>query len=149
VWQSVSLVILWGSVVILALGGILLITVIWWQQQQVQERNWWRSQSLVTFAWLILMIALGTGSQWGMTVIWVNLALILSSGALIWQGLVRSSRWRFWLGLVFLSLTVVTRFFEYDTGLLLKSLALVVCGLGVIVAGMRFERSLGRTLSSG
>jgi len=142
VWKSVSLVILWASAVAMALGGIVLIAVVWWQQQRAQERNWWRSQSLLAFAWLTLVIALGTGSQWGMTVIWVNLALILASGALIWQGLVRASRWRFWLGLVFLSLTVLTRFFEYETGLLLKSLALVFCGVGVIVAGLRFERTL-------
>jgi hypothetical protein len=41
-----------------------------------------------------------------------------------------------------LTLVVLTRFFEYPTGLLAKSVALVVCGIGVIWIGLKFERRI-------
>jgi len=37
---------------------------------------------------------------------------------------------------------VLTRFFEYPTGLLAKSAVLVACGIGVISLGLKFERRI-------
>ncbi|MBD2021820.1 DUF2157 domain-containing protein [Leptolyngbya sp. FACHB-36] len=59
---------------------------------------------------------------------------------LIRDGLAIGQRPLFWGGMALLVLGIVSRVFEYDTGLLLKSIVLVVCGVGVIVAGLRFER---------
>lgn len=59
---------------------------------------------------------------------------------LIRDGLAVGQRPLFWGGMALLVLGIVSRVFEYDTGLLLKSIVLVVCGVGVIFAGLRFER---------
>lgn len=69
-----------------------------------------------------------------------NLALFGLGSVIAWQGLQQATRWRFWLGLLTLTLLVISRFFEYPTGLLLKSVVLVCCGVAVILAGLRFER---------
>jgi uncharacterized membrane protein len=90
---------------------------------------------------LTVVILIHIGALWGMSIIFVNLTFFIISASLAWAGLQSSQRWRFWLGLLNLALQVLTRFFEYDTGLLLKSLALVACGVGVIMAGLRFEKS--------
>ncbi|GAB4217170.1 MAG: hypothetical protein OHK0012_20960 [Synechococcales cyanobacterium] len=144
IWRQAALPLMWLGGISLAMTGLLWIALALWISPQMGslERMWWRSQALVGLAWLTLTVLMGTGSLWGTAVIWVNLMLVLASGAFTWQGLQRGSRWRFWVGLLFLSLTVVTRFFEYDTGLLLKSLALILCGVGVITAGLRFEQML-------
>ncbi|NJL89925.1 MAG: hypothetical protein HC916_09180 [Coleofasciculaceae cyanobacterium SM2_1_6] len=39
-----------------------------------------------------------------------------------------------------LTAQIFSRTFEYETGLLLKSLVLILCGIGVMVAGVWFER---------
>lgn len=41
-----------------------------------------------------------------------------------------------------LTLVVLTRFFEYQTNLMTKSAVLVVCGIGVIWLGLKFERRI-------
>ncbi len=69
-----------------------------------------------------------------------NIALFGLGSMITWQGLQQAQRWRFWLGLLTLTLLVLSRFFEYPTGLLLKSAVLISCGVGVIMAGLRFER---------
>ncbi|NDJ18486.1 DUF2157 domain-containing protein [Myxacorys almedinensis] len=66
-------------------------------------------------------------------------------------GVVRESvaiadRSAFWFGIVLLILQIFSRMLEYDTGLLLKALAFVLCGVGVIGAGLWFERYV-RTLN--
>ena len=69
---------------------------------------------------------------------------------LIWDGLALTQRSTFWGGMVLLVLGIITRTLEYDTGLLLKAIVLAVCGVGVITAGLRFERRLrpGSSLST-
>lgn len=67
-------------------------------------------------------------------------------------GVVRASigiadRPAFWFGIVLLILQIFSRLLEYDTGLLLKALVFVLCGVGVILAGLWFERYV-RTLTT-
>ncbi len=62
-------------------------------------------------------------------------------------GLVRESmgwgeRRKFWFGILLLTLQVLSRLLEYNTDLLLKSFVFVLCGFGVIAAGLWFERHL-------
>lgn len=59
-----------------------------------------------------------------------------------WTGLERADRNAFWFGLGLLSIQVLARFMEFDTGLLLKSLAFVGWGLGLIFVGLWFERTM-------
>ncbi|WP_448597987.1 DUF2157 domain-containing protein [Thermoleptolyngbya sp.] len=75
-----------------------------------------------------------------------NLLLFLLSAAFIRQGLARSSRSQFWLGMVTLVLQIISRMLEYETGLLLKSAVFALCGLGVLLVGLWFERHV-RTLA--
>ncbi|WP_017327908.1 DUF2157 domain-containing protein [Synechococcus sp. PCC 7336] len=87
-----------------------------------------------------MLLILHIGSFWGFSLIAVNALYFGLSGTLAWQGLQLGIRWRYWLGLLALTLQILSRFFEYDTGLLVKSLVLVACGIGIILAGLSFER---------
>lgn len=65
--------------------------------------------------------------------------------ALLGMGTIRESlgtgdRRPFWFGIVLLTMQILSRLLEYETGLLLKSLVFVLCGVGVIAAGLWFER---------
>ena len=51
-------------------------------------------------------------------------------------------RTSFWTGLLLLAWVIFRNFIEWDTHLLLKSLVFIVCGIGVILGGIRFERHL-------
>lgn len=72
----------------------------------------------------------------------VNLMLFLLAIALIRDGLALGTRRTFWGGMSLLVLGILSRMLEYDTALLLKAFVFVLCGVGVIVAGLYFERNL-------
>jgi uncharacterized membrane protein len=69
-----------------------------------------------------------------------NLLSFLLAAGLIREGLAQSQRRFFWGGMVLLTLQILSRMLEYNTDLLFKSLVLFLCGLGVIAAGLWFER---------
>lgn len=70
----------------------------------------------------------------------INIEMFLLAIGLIRIGLARGIRSTFWGGLVLLTIQIVSRTFEYNTGLLLKSLVFILCGVGVIAAGLWYER---------
>lgn len=72
----------------------------------------------------------------------VNLMLFLLAIALIRDGLALGTRRTFWGGMLLLVLGILSRMLEYDTALLLKAFVFVLCGVGVIAAGLYFERNL-------
>jgi uncharacterized membrane protein len=74
-----------------------------------------------------------------------NVLLFLLSIGLIRDGLLEGNRRTFWGGTILLILGIASRMLEYPTGLLLKSLVFVLCGAGVIVAGLGFEQTLKQT----
>ncbi|MCX5636863.1 MAG: DUF2157 domain-containing protein [Planctomycetota bacterium] len=64
-------------------------------------------------------------------------------------GLIASSfrmedRRLFWAGILFPALIIATRFFEYETGLLLKAVVFTACGITLIFVGVAFENYLKR-----
>jgi uncharacterized membrane protein len=69
-----------------------------------------------------------------------NALLFLLAVGLIRESLEKSHRLPFWSGIFLLFLQIITRLFEYNTELLLKASVLALCGIGVIVAGLWFER---------
>ncbi len=76
---------------------------------------------------------------------WIlNILLGLMAIALIRDGLAGGNRSCFWGGMVLLVVDILTRMFEYDTGLMLKALVFVLCGIGVLIAGIGFERKAQR-----
>ena len=91
---------------------------------------------------VVVVLLLHSGALWGAATVLFNLLLFGLACTLAWSGLQLGIRWRYWMGLLAVTLQILCRFFEYDTGLLLKSLVLIVCGIGTIVAGLSFERSL-------
>jgi uncharacterized membrane protein len=74
-----------------------------------------------------------------------NVLLFLLAVALMRDGLAEGQRRSFWSGLTLVALQILSRLLEYETALLLKSLVFVLCGVGVIVIGLWFERYV-RTL---
>ncbi|MBD0345201.1 MAG: DUF2157 domain-containing protein [Coleofasciculus sp. Co-bin14] len=77
------------------------------------------------------------------TAVWIfNLLLFLLGVGLIRKGLTQGQRRLFWGGMVLLTLQIFTRMLEYDTDLLFKSVVLLLCGFGVLAAGLWFERYL-------
>ena len=71
-----------------------------------------------------------------------NLFLALLASGMILQGLKSNKRRAFWGGMILLTLQIITRMLEYNTGLLLKSLVFILCGVAVIGAGLWFEKQL-------
>ncbi len=77
-----------------------------------------------------------------------NLLLFLFAGSLIRDGLTLGNRGTFWSGMVLLVLSILSRTLEYNTDLLFKALIFALCGVGIIVAGLWFERNVRPTTSS-
>ncbi len=71
-----------------------------------------------------------------------NLALLMVAGVLLWEAVTEGQRREFWLGLGLLILVIVSRFLEWDTHLMVKSAVFILCGIGVTLGGVRFERFL-------
>jgi uncharacterized membrane protein len=69
-----------------------------------------------------------------------NIMLFGLAIGLIRDGLALTQRSTFWGGMVLLVLGIGSRSLEYNTSLLLKSIVLVLCGIGVMMAGLWFER---------
>jgi len=94
-----------------------------------------------------LMLIARTPIGWG-GAIGFNILLFGLSIALVRDGLALGDRQTFWGGMVLLILGITTRMLEYNTGLLLKSIVFILCGIGVIAAGLWFERSTKSTTRS-
>ncbi|MDY7021235.1 MAG: DUF2157 domain-containing protein [Cyanobacteriota bacterium] len=73
-----------------------------------------------------------------------NILLFLLASGSIRIGLGQGNRGAFWFGMTLLTLQIISRTFEYNTELLLKAFVFVLCGVGVILAGLWFERYLSR-----
>jgi len=73
-----------------------------------------------------------------------NVLSFLLAVCLIREGLALGNRKSFWGGLVLITLQIISRVFEYNTELLLKSFVFVLCGIGVIAAGLWFERHFAK-----
>lgn len=74
----------------------------------------------------------------------MNLAALIFAAIGIGKGIVDQRRLAFWAGTLFLVLLILSRFFEYETGLLLKSAAFIGCGALILFAGLTYERWLQR-----
>jgi uncharacterized membrane protein len=75
----------------------------------------------------------------------MNALMALLGIGLIRQSVENSRRLPFWSGIIVIVLQISSRMLEYDTDLLLKAFIFVLCGIGVIVAGLWFERYMHQT----
>ncbi len=69
-----------------------------------------------------------------------NAMLFMLSIGLMREGLTHGQRRAFWFGLLLLICRILNWFFLANTGLLIKSLVFVLCGVGVIAIGLWFEK---------
>ncbi len=120
----------------------------WWQLGVRRTSNLpWRLDRNSTYVGVTLIFIFG--------LIWFNLAVsplsiagtiifnwLLFSLAivLISQSVKEGRRFNFWLGIILLILQIFSRMFEYNTDLILKAIALFICGIAAILAGLWFER---------
>lgn len=71
-----------------------------------------------------------------------NVQTFVLAIGLIRIGLEKTKRFAFWGGMILLVSQIISRTFEYNTELILKSFVFGLCGVGVILAGLWFERHL-------
>lgn len=76
-----------------------------------------------------------------------NIQMFLLGSGAIRIGLARGKRSAFWGGIVLLTLQIMSRTLEYNTELLLKAFVFALCGVGVILAGLWFEKHLSHEQS--
>ena len=69
-----------------------------------------------------------------------NVMLFMLSIGLMREGLTHGQRRAFWFGLLLLICRILNWFFLANTGLFIKSLVFVLCGVGVIAIGLWFEK---------
>ena len=109
-----------------------------------------RPASLVAaFGVLLVMASLWLPNNAYAVPIAANLALAGTAAAGIASSVQRLRRGPFWLGTMMLGILIVTRFFEYQSNLLLKALAFILCGALAIWGGNAFERRIGRERATG
>lgn len=72
-------------------------------------------------------------------VITSHLACLALCIGLIANSFLAEDRNFFWAGILFAAMIITTRFFEYETGLLFKAAVFTACGVGLIIAGVKFE----------
>jgi len=71
-----------------------------------------------------------------------NIACLGWAMVCIFKGLNDGDRSAFWSGAILIFLIILARFFEFDTSLMMKSLAFLICGAATIFAGIRYEAHL-------
>jgi uncharacterized membrane protein len=71
-----------------------------------------------------------------------NVACFVLAAAILASSFLLLDRRIFWGGVLYLALVIASRFLEYETGLLIKAVIFVTCGICLILAGVGFENYL-------
>ncbi|MEM6714545.1 MAG: DUF2157 domain-containing protein [Cyanobacteria bacterium P01_C01_bin.147] len=141
-----------SGLVLLTLLGLSAWTLGSWVYLGWRRQRVWRLEGLnaIVLGFLLITAALffatfvaGPLPIFATTV--MNILLAVLSLGMMREGLGSGVRAPFWWGLVMLTLQILSRVLEYETGLLVKSLVCVACGVGVMLIGLWFERYV-RTL---
>ena len=146
--SSISLVVQnsslpWSSLINILILGCFTIWA-WLRLWQRWDRKTSIVASMIALVALIPYWHLSTVQLTLEAVLIFNLLLFILAAGLVREGLAQGKRRLFWSGLVLLTLQISTRMLEYQTDLLLKSLVLLMCGCGIIAAGLWFERYVRR-----
>lgn len=135
----------------------------WWRLgYEGENRSRWRldrpsrsiAGAIVLSAFLIGANVSSDGWQtlpndsWGILVsLFKAIGVLIFNGLLfaLAIGLIRHSlttgkRLGFWWGIIAIAVQVLSRMLEYNFGLFFKAIILLICGIGVIMAGLWFER---------
>ncbi len=130
--------------VVIAMVGLFLVA------RMMQQINASGSRKLVIFGLslasaILIACALMGGARRGdvaALTISVNVAALIIAAVAIAIGVMDERRMAFWAGTLFTVLLILSRFLEYETSLLTKSAAFTLCGVAMIVAGIRYENHL-------
>jgi uncharacterized membrane protein len=137
----------WFSWTLLGYG--LLAAYGWWQWFGLRRNRlsnpslWLRGPvllGLLALIWGVMYFHLRGATFSVIGPVAMNGVLFLLALLLLHDGLAEGVRHRFWGGMVLLVLGITSRMFEYNTDLILKALVLIGCGIGIILAGIWFER---------
>lgn len=129
-------------------GGLFLLILVVWIWRFYRRTN--SDVSLVNtltvtgISGFLLLTILLPADAWPVGTILANLSVIGFGFFFFRFGLNQSDRRYFWQGLILFVLLIIGRFFEYETGLLLKSLVFILAGVLLIAGGLWFERRKGR-----
>ncbi len=91
-----------------------------------------------------VFLAVALWPNWIVSTVAANLSLVCLIVGLIWSSVAMADRRVFLAGIILAGVLVASRFFEYETGLLWKSVAFLSCGVTLIASGVRFETYLRR-----
>lgn len=116
---------------------------------------WWKSRRTLDFTSLgialislvtavIIIVHIGIFPLGTLGTFVFNLLLFGLGIGLLKAALATGERSSFWMGIIIIVLQLTSRMLEYDTGLLLKAVILFLCGVGVIVGGLWFERYISK-----
>lgn len=142
----------WPPLIDTALLGV--VTGLGWAQLRYEifsRRGRAQAINSALIALLLLVtvtLVVGQSRLGVMTALGFNILLFTLAIGLVRDGLALTQRSTFWGGMVLLVLGIVSRSLEYNTGLILKSIVLVACGVGIIAAGLWFERRKRPALSA-
>ncbi len=130
---------------------LLIVSVwLWWKLGKSERNNYlWRIDRNSS-AIGIMILTTGLLVWWHQRInplhelatVMFNLLLFLLAVGLVQKSLKFGNRLGYWWGIVLLSLQLLSRMLEYDTGLLFKAIVLFICGIAVIFAGIGFENHL-------
>lgn len=134
-------------------AGVALTVYCWWRLGQTENAPW-RLKFTSTLVGVISLV-MGGIAGWSLVAvdgsdyafiptILYNVILFGGAIALIRQGLNQGTRLSFWSGTIVLTLQILSRMLEYETGLVLKAVVLLLCGFAIVIAGLWFERYLHR-----
>lgn len=120
----------------------------WWRLGYRTSARWRleRKNAIVGAAILLIGVMvwwhLSVGALGAIATLIFNALLFLFAVGFIRKGLVTGHRLSFWGGILLTVLQIVSRMLEYETDLLAKAIVLLFCGLGIIAAGLGFEKYL-------
>jgi uncharacterized membrane protein len=150
-WSGVSDVstpaLYWAIPTILAaIAGIVLLASSIKGIHATPARHWLALGIMLAAAILFLCVMVGAVNPGQVTLltICVNFAALVIATVAIAVGIIDERRVAFWAGTLFIVLLIISRFLEYETSLLVKSAAFTLCGLAMIMAGVAYEKYLGR-----
>jgi uncharacterized membrane protein len=151
-WQSLREAISFLNLINLI--AFLALTIYAWWQLGYRNSSQWRINLHSTAIGVGLIISSSLfwyqtkiGAMGTIATTIFNIMLLILALELIREALAIGTRRGFWSGIILLVLQICSRMLEYNTGLILKAIVLFMCGIGVIVAGLWFERHI-QTLTS-
>jgi len=109
-------------------------------------KNFFGNRTVKVFTGLVFASAviplIGVYSGYITSTVMANIMLLLYAAIFVWSAYIEEDRRLFWAGILTVSVMIVSRTLEYETGLHIKAAAFTACGIGVMAAGVIFERYL-------